>query len=158
MLQGTITNLFGEMVVVVAPYGLLSAPIPIPTATPMGFLSLVASSSHVSLDALRKLACRGVLSVASSRLASRPARPAANIPRTDRPDRRSFVGHALDKVAHPRHPIPPGLPAANQLNNRAASAAISLSPLSSGKVAKAIMETGSTTTAAGVAEDLLGGK
>ena len=64
----------------------------------------------------------------------------------------------VDNAAHPRHLIALGLPAANQLNNRAASAAISLSPLSSGKVAKAIMKTGSTATAAGVAEDLLGGK
>ena len=38
----------------------------------------------------------------------------------------SFAGHALDKLAHtldkaaqPRHPIAPGLPAANTLNNRA---------------------------------------
>jgi hypothetical protein len=107
MLQGTITNLFGEMVVVVAPYGLLSAPIPIPTATPMGFLSLVASSSHVSLDALRKLACRGVLSVASSRLASRPARPAANIPRTDRPSLESIrpTGARLPRGVKEDHAI-----------------------------------------------------
>ena len=63
---------------------------------------------------------------ASDSLASRPA---AENPGTDQPDSRSFAGHTSDKAAQPRHPIAPGLPAANQPNNRAASAAISLSPL-----------------------------
>ena len=48
---------------------------------------------------------------ASDSLASRPA---AENPGTDQPDSRSFAGHTSDKAAQPRHPIAPGLPAANR--------------------------------------------